>query len=239
MGRAVAEAVPGAVWLELPGADHLPWTGDTDTLVGEIEQFLTGQRLSQPSDRVLAAILACDLLVSQRAASQLGKSGFDEARSAFEKSAAIEVSRFGGRVARESGNRFVATFQGPARAVRCAHALAEGAFAVGLDIRSGVHTGECEISADTIFGITFEIAGRVADRALPSEVLVSSTTRALMAGSGLVFKSRGTLVAGDLLGDWQLYSAVERPQRYRSAASQTTREARRGGTLKTVREHTA
>jgi class 3 adenylate cyclase len=110
---------------------------------------------------------------------------------------------------------------------------------VGLDIRSGVHTGECEISADTIFGITFEIAGRVADRALPSEVLVSSTTRALMAGSGLVFKSRGTLVAGDLLGDWQLYSAVERPQRYRSAASQTTREARRAGSLKTVREHTA
>jgi pimeloyl-ACP methyl ester carboxylesterase/DNA-binding CsgD family transcriptional regulator len=239
MGRVVAEAVPGAVWLELPGADHLPWTGDTDTLVGEIEQFLTGQRLSQPSDRVLAAILACDLLVSQRAASQLGKSGFDEARSAFEKSAAIEVSRFGGRVARESGNRFVATFQGPARAVRCAHALAEGAVAVGLDIRSGVHTGECEISADTIFGITFEIAGRVADRALPSEVLVSSTTRALMAGSGLVFKSRGTLVAGDLLGDWQLYSAVERQQRYRTAASQTTREYRRGGNVKTVREHTA
>ena len=239
MGRVVADTVPGAAWVEMPGADHLPWTGDTDALVGEIEQFLTGQRISQSADRVLAAILACDLVVSERAASTLGDAGPAEARSAFEKAAAIEVSRFGGRIARGSGSRFVATFQGPARAVRCAHALAEGASAVGVDIRSGIHTGECEIGDGTLFGTAFEIAGRVADRALPGEVLVSSTTRALMAGSGLVFKSRGILAAGDVLGEWQLHSAAEKLPRHRSAASTAAPHERNAGASKTVKERTA
>jgi pimeloyl-ACP methyl ester carboxylesterase/class 3 adenylate cyclase/DNA-binding CsgD family transcriptional regulator len=239
MGRVVADTVPGAAWVEMPGADHLPWTGDTDALVGEIEQFLTGQRISQSADRVLAAILACDLVVSERAASTLGDAGPAEARSAFEKAAAIEVSRFGGRIARGTGSRFVATFQGPARAVRCAHALAEGASAVGVDIRSGIHTGECEIGVGTLFGTAFEIAGRVADRALPGEVLVSSTTRALMAGSGLVFKSRGILAAGDVLGEWQLHSAAERLPRHRSAASTAAPHDRNAGASKTVKERTA
>jgi pimeloyl-ACP methyl ester carboxylesterase/DNA-binding CsgD family transcriptional regulator len=238
MGRVVAEAVPGAAWVEMPGADHLPWTGDTDSLVGEIEQFLTGQRISQAADRVLAAIVACDLVISERAASKLGGGGLAEGQSAFEKSAAVEVSRFGGQIARGSGSRFVATFQGPARAVRCAEALAEAATSFGLAIRAGIHTGECETGNEGLSGSAIEIAGRVADRALPGEVLVSNTTRALMAGSGMVFKSRGTLAAGDLLGEWQLYSASPRSQRQRATAPATfgNREATRS---KTGRERTA
>jgi pimeloyl-ACP methyl ester carboxylesterase/DNA-binding CsgD family transcriptional regulator len=239
MGRVVAELVPGAAWVEMPGADHLPWTGDTEALVGEIEQFLTGQRISETADRVLAAILAGDLVISERAASRLGQSGLDGARIAFEKTAAVEVSRFGGSISRGTGNRLVATFQGPARAVRCAHALAEGASAVGVDIRTGIHTGECEIRDGSLFGAAFEIAGRVADRALPGEVLVSSTTRALMAGSGLVFKSRGTLAGGDLLGEWQLHSAEERSQRHRSAPPPPTHGDRGSGTPKKPEERTA
>jgi class 3 adenylate cyclase len=210
MGRIVADLVPGSAWVEMPGADHLPWTGDTEALVGEIEQFLTGQRISETADRVLAAILAGDLVISERAATRLGESGLEDARSSFNRIAAVEVSRFGGSIARGSGNRLIATFQGPARAVRCAHALAEGASAVGVDMRAGIHTGECELREGTLVGAAFEIAGRVADRALPGEVLVSSTTRALMAGSGLVFKSRGTLAGGDVLGEWQLHSAEGR-----------------------------
>jgi class 3 adenylate cyclase len=239
MGRVVADAVPGATWVELPGADHLPWTGDTDALVGEIEQFLTGQRISQTSDRVLAAILACDLVISERAASRLGDAGLDEARTAFEKTAAIEVSRFGGRIARGSASRFVATFQGPARAVRCADTLAEAALALSVAIRAGIHTGECESGDGALAGSAIEIAGRVADRALPGELLVSNTTRALMAGSGLVFKSRGTLAAGDLLGEWQLYSAAAKPSHYRGVTPPATRGDREAGGPKTARERTA
>jgi pimeloyl-ACP methyl ester carboxylesterase/DNA-binding CsgD family transcriptional regulator len=213
MGRAIADAIPGATFVELPGADHLPWTGDTETLIGEIEQFLTGHKTPDTPDRVLATILGLDLVISDRASSRLGAAGIDSARSKFEKAVTTEASRFGGRVALATGNRFRMTFEGPARAVNCAHAMAESVSAAGVDFRAGIHTGECEVGDGALTGIAMEIADRVADRALPGEVLVSSTVRDLMAGSGVLFNSRGRLPAGDPLAEWQLYSVAMRPAR--------------------------
>jgi pimeloyl-ACP methyl ester carboxylesterase/DNA-binding CsgD family transcriptional regulator len=203
MGRVIADAIPGAVFVELPGADHLPWTGDTEALIGEIEEFLTGQRIHQSADRTLATILVADVVMSERAESQ----------PEFDKTAAVEVVRRGGRIADASADRLIATFHGPAHAVRCAHALMEAASAAGISFRAGIHTGECEVGEAALAGAAVEIAGRVADRALPGEVLVSSTVRDLMAGSGFGFKSRAKL------GELQLHAALTRepaPPRRRS-----------------------
>jgi class 3 adenylate cyclase len=152
-------------------------------------------------------------VISDRASSRLGAAGIDAARSKFEKAVATEASRFGGRIALASGNRFRMTFEGPARAVNCARALADSVSATGVDFRAGIHTGACEIEDGVLSGIAMEIADRVADRALPGEVLVSSTVRDLMAGSGVLFNSRGRLPAGDPLAEWQLHSVSMRPPR--------------------------
>jgi pimeloyl-ACP methyl ester carboxylesterase/DNA-binding CsgD family transcriptional regulator len=223
MGRAIADAIPGATFVELPGADHLPWTGDTEALVGEIEQFLTGHKTPDRTDRALATILALDLVISDRASSSLGAAGIDVARSKFEYAVAAAASRFGGRIGLVSGNRFRITFEGPARAVNCAQAIAGSVSAAGVDFRAGIHTGECEVGDGALNGIAMEIADRVADRALPGEVLVSSTVRDLMAGSGVLFNNRGRLPAGDPLAEWQLHSVAKRPPRTAAmrAASQT------------------
>jgi pimeloyl-ACP methyl ester carboxylesterase/DNA-binding CsgD family transcriptional regulator len=201
MGRIIADGIPGAVFVELPGADHLPWTGDTEALVGEIEEFLTGQRIHQGADRTLATILAGDVVAAEPT---------DEGRKTFEKAAAVEVARHGGRIAEVSGERLLATFRGPAHAVRCAHVLTETASASGIAFRAGIHAGECELGAGALSGVAVEVAGRVADRALPGEVLVSSTVRDLMAGSEFGFSGRGKLVAGEKLGEWQLHAALAR-----------------------------
>jgi pimeloyl-ACP methyl ester carboxylesterase/DNA-binding CsgD family transcriptional regulator len=213
MGRVIADAIPGATFVELPGADHLPWTGDTEALTGEIEQFLTGHKTPEAAHRVLATILTFDLVISDRATSRLGGAGVDGARSAFERAVAVEAPRFGGRIAHSSGNRFRVTFKGPARAVSCAHALREAVSPIGINFRAGIHTGECDAGDGAPTGIAVEIADRVADRALPGEVLASSTVRDLMAGSGAVFTSRGRLAAGDPHAEWQLHSVAMKPTR--------------------------
>ncbi len=210
MGRIIADAIPGAVFVELPGADHLPWTGDTEGLVGEIEEFLTGQRVHQSMDRMLATILVGEADISDRAASRLEVGGLDEAKKEFDKAAAIEVARLGGRIVDLSGGRILATFHGPANAVRCAHVLMETASAADIAFRAGIHTGECELGDAALAGAAVEIAGRVADRSLPGEVLVSSTVRDLMAGSGFAFSSRGKPSMGSKLGEWQLHAALAR-----------------------------
>ena len=223
MGRVIADGIPGATFVELPGADHLPWTGDTDALVGEIEQFLTGHRPTEGVDRVLSTIVACDLVISERALSRLGAPGLEKARGEFAKAVAMEASRFGGRTALASGNRFLVSFQGPARAVDCAHALARAAAGAGVDVRAGIHTGECEVGVGILTGMSVEIAGRIADRALPGEVLVSNTVLDLMAGSGVVFSSRGKLSAGDRLAEWQLHSAAPLPPNHDEVATRAAR----------------
>ena len=213
MGRVIADAIPGATFVELPGADHLPWTGDTDALITEIEQFLTGHRSPHSLGPVLATNLACDLVISDRASSMLGSAGTDAIRSKFEQALAAEASRFGGRIGLASGNRFRVSFQGPARAVSCAQAMKEAASAFGVNFRAGIHTGEGGGGDGAPAGIAVEIADRVADRALRGEVLVSSTVRDLMAGSGVVFTGRGRLPAGDALAEWQLHSVATRQAR--------------------------
>ena len=223
MGRVIADGIPGATFVELPGADHLPWTGDTDALVGEIEHFLTGHRPSGGVDRMLLTILACDLVISERASSRLGPTGLETTRSEFAKVVVTEGSRFGGQLALASGNRFLLSFKGPARAVDCAHALANAASAAGVSVRAGIHTGECKMGDEALSGMPIEIAGRVADRALAGEVLVSNTVRELMAGSGVVFSGHGKLPAGDPLAEWLLYSAAPRQSPHGEVATQAVR----------------
>lgn len=213
MGRVIADAIPGATFVELPGADHLPWTGDTEALIGEIEQFLTGHKTPESAGRVLATILAIDLVISDRASFRLGASGREEARSKFEKAVAAEASRFGGRMGLAFGNRFRVTFQGPARAVSCAQVIKGAVSAIGVNFRAGIHTGDCDAGDGTPTGIIVEVADRVADRALPGEVLVSSTVRDLMAGSAVLFTSHGRLAAGDPNAEWQLHSVAMKPPR--------------------------
>jgi len=214
MGRVISDAIPGATFVELPGADHLPWTGDTDALIGEIEQFLTGHKTPEVPDRVLATILAIDLLISDRVSTRLGDAGIDGARSKFERVVAVEASRLGGRTGQASDNRFRVIFPGPAGAVSCARAIKEAVSGLGVNLRAGIHTGECEAGDGASTGIAVEIAGRVADRALPGEVLVSSTVRDLMAGSAVVFTSHGRLAAGAPGAEWQLHSVAMKPQRH-------------------------
>jgi pimeloyl-ACP methyl ester carboxylesterase/DNA-binding CsgD family transcriptional regulator len=213
MGRAIADAIPGAAFVELAGADHLPWTGDTEALIGEIEQFLTGHKNPELRGRVLATILAIDLVISDRASSRLGAAGINDARGKFEKSVALEASRFGGRMGLASGDHFQATFKGPASAVNCARAIKHAIADIGITFRAGIHTGDFDAGDLSLTGIAVEIAARVADRALPGEVLVSSTVRDLMAGSDVVFTSRGRLPAGDSHAEWQLHSVAVKPSR--------------------------
>jgi pimeloyl-ACP methyl ester carboxylesterase/DNA-binding CsgD family transcriptional regulator len=223
MGRVIAEGIPGATFVELPGADHLPWTGDTDTLVGEIEQFLTGHRPADGVDRVLLTILACDLVISERVSSRLGPTGLETTQSEFAKTVATEGSRFGGQLALASGNRFLLSFKGPARAVDCAHALAHDASVAGVGVRAGIHTGECKMSSGALTGMPIEIARHVADRALAGEVLVSNAVRDLMAGSGVVFSGHGKLPAGDPLAEWQLHAATPRRSPHGEVATRAQR----------------
>ncbi len=213
MGRVIADSIPGATFVELPGADHLPWTGDTEALIDEIEQFLTGHRNPEVPGRVLATILACDLVITDRESSSLGAEGTDDLRGKFEKALAQEASRFDGRIGLASGTRFRVSFQGPARAVSCARAMKDAAMAFGVSFRAGIHTGQGDGGDGARGGIAVEIADRVADRALPGEVLVSSSVRDLMAGSDVVFTSHGRLAAGDPRAEWQLHSVAMKPQR--------------------------
>jgi len=155
MGRVIAEGILGATFVELPGADHLPWTGDTDALVGEIEQFLTGHRPTDGVDRVLSTMHACDRVSSERAPLRLGASRVEKAQSEFAKAVAVGSSRFGGRVALASGNRFLVSFQGTAHAVDCAHALARAASDAGVYVRAGIHAGAMALGVNAAHHAVF------------------------------------------------------------------------------------
>lgn len=207
--RYMAEKIPGARLVELPGEDHVPWVGENDVLLDEVEEFLTGARHGPEPDRVLATVLFTDIAGATEKAAELGDRGW---RELLEKHHAVvrrELGRFRGRELDTAGDGFLATFDGPARAIQCACAVVDGVQPLGLAVRAGLHTGECEVMGEKLAGIAVHIGARVAAGAAPGEVLVSSTVKDLVAGSGLRFRERGTHGLRGVPGEWQLF-AVER-----------------------------
>lgn len=208
-GRYIAQHIPGAKFVELAGEDHVWFSGDTDAIADEIEEFLTGVRRVSARDRVLATVLFTDIVRSTEMATSMGDRRWHELLERHHTLVRREIARFGGHEVKTTGDGFLVTFDGPARAVRCAMALVDGVRQLGMEIRAGVHTGECEIIGDDVGGIAVHIAARVQSKASPSEILVSSTLRDLVAGSGLRFRSLGRQVLKGVEGDWELLS-VER-----------------------------
>jgi len=203
--RWIAGQIPGARFVELPGADHLAWVGDVDGLLDEVEEFLTGVRRAPDPDRWLATVLITDIVGSTARAAALGDRGWRDLLERHHEVVRRELDRFRGAEVDTAGDGFFATFDGPARAVRCACAVVEAVAELGLDVRAGVHTGECEWVDGKVGGIAVHIGARVAGEAGPGEVLVSSTVRDLVVGSGLRFRDRGRTTLKGVPGEWQLY----------------------------------
>jgi class 3 adenylate cyclase len=206
-GRSMAEGIPGARFVELPGDEHYPFVGDVDRVLDEIEEFLTGERPHHTIDRTLATVLFTDIANSTERAAALGDRRWRDLLQRHDAVVRHELRRFGGREVKRTGDGFLATFDGPARGIRCAAAIRDELGQVGLEVRSGLHTGECELlDADDIGGIAVHIAARVNALASAGEVLVSGTVKYLVVGSEIGFAPRGETPLKGVPGRWPLYT---------------------------------
>ena len=203
--REDVRLIPDAKYVELPGEDHVPVDADADSILDEIEEFLTGSRPVHEPDRVLATVLFTDIVGSTERAAELGDSRWTGLLEQFYGAARTEMERFRGREIKTTGDGFLATFDGPARAVRCAQSVGTAAGSLGLSMRAGLHTGECELMESDIGGIAVHIGARVMAEAGPGEVLVSSTVKDLVAGSGLTFEDRGARKLKGVPDEWRLF----------------------------------
>jgi class 3 adenylate cyclase len=202
----MAQLIPGARYVELPGRDHLPGAGDPEAIAGEIEEFLTGARAGGRPDRLLATVLFTDIVESTRRAAELGDSAWRQLRERHDTLVRSQLERFRGREVKQTGDGFLASFDGPARAMRCASSIVDEASELGIEIRAGLHTGEIELRGQDIGGIAVHIGQRVSALAGPGEVLVSRTVTDLVAGSGLEFEQRGEHELKGLPGTWAVYA---------------------------------
>jgi class 3 adenylate cyclase len=205
-GRWIAAQIPGAKYVELSGDEHLIWAGDVDEVVDEVEEFLTGSRPVHEPDRVLATVLFTDIVGSTQTAHELGDRRWRELLEQHHVVVRRALERFQGREVDTAGDGFLATFDGPARAIRCAREIADGLRDVGLEVRAGLHTGECELLGDKVAGVAVHTGARVASLAQPGELLVSSTVKDLVAGSGIEFEDRGVHELKGIPGEWRLYA---------------------------------
>jgi pimeloyl-ACP methyl ester carboxylesterase len=207
-GEELAAQIPDARYVELPGIDHLPWAGDAEDVLGEIEEFLTGARTSPEPDRVLATVMFTDIVGSTERAAHLGDSRWRELLAAHQTAVRRELTRFRGHEVKTLGDGYLATFDGPARAIRCGQAIAQTASSTGLEVRIGLHSGEVEMMDGDVGGIAVHIAARVGALAGAGEVLVSSTVKDLVAGSGIGFEDRGTRQLKGISDEWRLFAAA-------------------------------
>jgi class 3 adenylate cyclase len=206
--RFIAEHIPGARFVELEGDDHWPWVNDPDEVCDHVEEFLTGQRSAPEPDRVLATVLFTDIVGSTEHATELGDRRWRELLDAHDEAMRRELSRHSGREVKTTGDGVLATFDGPARGIRCARAVAEAARGLGLQIRAGLHTGECELRNGDVGGIAVHIGARVMSSADPDEILVSSTVKDLTVGSDIEFDDRGAHQLKGVPGEWRLFSVA-------------------------------
>jgi class 3 adenylate cyclase len=207
-GRYLAEHIPGARYVELPGADTLFWAGETTEMLDEIEQFLTGARRGPPTDRVLATVLFTDIVRSTESLAGMGDRSWRELLDRHDAMVGRQIDRFGGRRVKSTGDGALAVFDGPARAVLCACAVRDGAVPLGIEIRSGVHTGEIEVRGDDIAGMAVHIAARIESLASAGEVIVSRTVVELVVGSGIAFEERGIHELKGVPGTWPLFAVA-------------------------------
>jgi class 3 adenylate cyclase len=206
--RYMAQHIPGAKLIELAGEDHQPWLGDRDTVLNEVEKFLTGKHQVIEPERVLATVLFTDIQGSTERAAALGDHSWRELLEAFYARVREVLKQYRGREINTLGDGFLAAFDGPARAIRCAGAIRDAVRSLNLEVRCGLHTGECEVVGNDLAGIAVHTGARVAGLAAPGEVLVSQTVRDLVAGSGLSFEDRGIHALKGVPNEWRLFRAV-------------------------------
>jgi len=209
-GRYLADHIEGARFVEIPGRDHLLWTEEPELILDEIEEFLTGTRREPLSERALATVMFTDIVDSTAHAARLGDRRWRQLLDRHDALARGEVERQRGRVVKMTGDGLLATFDGPGRAIECASRLVDGAPSLGLQLRAGLHTGECELRGEDVGGMAVHIGARVAGRAAADEVLVSSTVRDLVVGSGIEFSDRGEAELRGVPGAWRLYAVAGR-----------------------------
>lgn len=206
--RYLAQHIRGAKLVELDGEDHVPWTGDADAVLSEVREFLTGERVPVEADRILTTLLFCDIVDSTRLAAAIGDREWSAVLARFHSVVEEKLKLFGGRPLDTAGDGLFAAFDGPARAVRCGAALCAATRALGAQLRVGVHTGECEVLGDKFSGIAVHVGARVAGSAGASEVLVTSTVKELVVGSGIQFVDLGLRALKGVPNAWRLYRAV-------------------------------
>ena len=207
-GRDVAARVEGARFVELPGVDSYPWAGDQEPLLAEIEGFVSASRPGVSSDRMLATVLFTDIVGSTQRAARIGDAAWTELLRSHDERARREIEAHQGRYVHTTGDGVLAVFDGPARAVRCAGAIQRTVAELSIEIRAGCHAGEVELVRDDVQGIAVHVCARIAAAAGPSEVLVSSTVKDLVAGSGLVFEDAGEHELKGVPDRWHLYRVV-------------------------------
>jgi class 3 adenylate cyclase/pimeloyl-ACP methyl ester carboxylesterase len=207
LGRYLADHIHGAKFVELPGGD-LSWTPANHVVVDEIAEFLLGERPPVDVDRVLATVLFTDIVQSTERAASLGDRRWRSQLDAHDRAVRDQLRRFRGREINTTGDGFVASFDGPARAIRCAHAIVEAAGRLGIEVRAGLHTGECEVRGDDLGGLAVHIAARVAAQGATREVLVSGTVKDLVVGSGIEFADRGKHPLKGVPEEWPLFAVT-------------------------------
>lgn len=205
--RYMAEHIPGAKLVELPGRDHLPFAGDIDAFIGEVEEFLTGERHGDDAERVMATILFTDIVDSTVKARELGDQAWGELLERYHAVVRKELARFNGREMDTAGDGFFAAFDRPARAIECARAIRQAVEKLGLQVRAGLHAGECEVVGKKLGGMAVHIAARVMSLAGAGEILVSETVKSLLLGSNLAFDDRGVHALKGIPAEWRLFSA--------------------------------
>ncbi|MCI4352608.1 MAG: adenylate/guanylate cyclase domain-containing protein [Thermoplasmata archaeon] len=204
-GRYLAQHIPGAKFVELPGDDHLWWVGDTDKILEEIQEFVTGNRAPRTVERVLTTVMFTDIVASTAQARALGDRGWANLLARHNQRIRRELSRFGGREVKSTGDGFLATFDGPASGIHCGAAILRSLKELGLSIRVGLHTGECEVVGKDIAGLSVHLASRVAGKADGTNVVVTSTVKELVSGSGISFHNFGRHVLKGVGEPWSLF----------------------------------
>ena len=208
-GRYLAEHIPGAKLVELPGEDHIPWWGDQERLIGEIQAFLTGARAIPPTDRVLLTVLVTDIVGSTEKAAAMGDLKWKDLLQSHDAAVRRELKNFDGQEINTTGDGFILSFTGPSRAIQCAQAIRQDLERLGLGMRAGLHTGECERRGSDLSGLAVNLASRICSKASSNSILVSSTVKDLVVGSGISFSDEGMHSLKGIPGEWSLFSVVQ------------------------------